>query len=43
MPRSEQARRLAKLISDLGGRFMTDPVGFGRAGEMNIEPGLGFT
>ncbi len=41
MPRSELARKLAPMISDLGSRFMMDPAGFGRAGEMNLEPGLG--
>ncbi len=41
MTMPEPATRLAPMISDLGGRFMMDPVGFGRAGEMNIEPGMG--
>jgi len=41
MTRSELVSELAPAISDLGGRFMSDPVGFGRAGEMNIEPGIG--
>ncbi len=40
MSRSEAAKELAPMIGDLGGRFMLDPVGFGRAGEMNLEPGF---
>lgn len=29
------------MISDLGGRFMSDPAGFARADEMNVAPGVG--
>jgi len=41
MTKPEPATILAPLISDMGGRFMSDPVGFGRAGEMHVEPGMG--
>jgi len=41
MPRQELTRKIAPLISDLGARFMLDPAGFARAGEINLEPGLG--